>query len=220
MMPITNLRTFALDYLIQWCKVDRRFVSGLELDTNKAERLETLRDAADNYEVIRNFPNKRDAGARLEGALAALDAIGRPEGDQAVISAVNELAKALQSKYGGSKISAASKFLWFRYKSPVAIYDSRARASLRRGGGTFGDRDYGGYLKDWRRQFAESADAIRAACAELIRVRDFLADGMSENEFIDTTSSRWFHERVFDKYLWWNGQRVKAQTATSGVGSV
>ena len=54
---------------------------------------------------------------------------------------------------------------------------------------------------------------MRSACAELARVSDFSPDNETDEHLRSTIASRWFHERVFDKFLWWNGETSSAAVA-------
>jgi hypothetical protein len=203
-VPIRNFKFFALDYLNDWCGHDHDFVFGLSADKTASERVETLQRAAKYYGVARTLKICGE-NERLGFALAELDAIPSPVTDDTVDSVVHRLAEALRSKYDNYAISAASKFLWLRFKAPVVIYDAKAVACLRCGGGTFDHGDYSGYRREWRNQFAKREAVIRSACSELIQVRKFsLAHMISDAPFTELTSSTWFRERVFDKYLWRN----------------
>jgi hypothetical protein len=122
-----------------------------------------------------------------------------------VDSTVCKLAEEFASTCGrGKEISAASKFLWIRCKAPVVVLDERAKTCLRRLDGKIGE-DYAQYRKKWLNQFEQREEAIRLACAELPRVKDFSPDDETGENLKSTVTSRWFHERVFDKFLWWNG---------------
>lgn len=196
-----DFRFFALQYLNEWCSDDRRFVAGLSPGRKEDDRRAWLCKAAAYYRVARNF--KKCEEPRFGCALAALDAITNPVTEENVDSTVSDLAKTFQVTYGANAISAASKFLWIRYKSPVVIYDARAIGCLRTCGEKFGECDYQGYRREWLRQFADCEQSIRTACAELIRVKGFsLASASSDEEVARLVGNRWFHERVFDKYLW------------------
>jgi hypothetical protein len=213
-MALKNFRFFAMRYLKDWWAGDRRFVTGLLPSPRRAERRTCLRDAATYYKVIRNF--KRIKGEeRLDGALTALDEVSQPITDDTVDSAVEGLATALQSIYGMNVISAASKFLWLRHQSPVVIYDDRAIQCLRSCGCHFGQCDYSGYRREWRRQFFGQEPAIREACADLPRVKEFaLPHPTPDKEFGNLIGCRWFHERIFDTFLWWNSRGNEVATST------
>jgi hypothetical protein len=202
-MPLTNWKFFALHYLDDWCGYDHRFVTGLASENARVERLESFQEAAKYYGVARNFATLQEE--RLDAALAALDRSSGALTEGTVDATVCDLAAAFQVEYGKNAISAASKFLWLRHKSPVVIYDGRAVRCLRCSGDRFQSWDYKAYRREWRRQFNEHEAPIRSACRELIRVRDFsLAHLMPDDVLASLVASNWFHERVFDKFLWWN----------------
>lgn len=197
---IESMEFLALQYLNDWCSDEHALVSGLHLDEARGDRLACLRRAATYYKVARNFPLRDED--RLSGALAALDAIGPSITDANVDSAVGDLAAKFQSTYGTLAISAASKFLWLRYKSPVIIFDGRAVRCLQKRDRTCDLSEYPAYRELWRRRFAERASTIRSACARLLQVKTFsLAYEMPEVQFVKLVESTWFHERVFDTYL-------------------
>lgn len=204
-MALFNFRFFALHYLNDWCDDDRRFVEGLRPNIETSERLKILREAASYYGVSRTLPTL-DGEERLTAALAEIDAIEIPINEQRVDEVICRLANQLEERYGRYAISAASKFLWLRQKSPIVIWDDRADKCLRRSGCQFARRDYyRQYRQEWRKQFADCEKSIRAACAELVDVKAFsLAAGASDEEIGQLISAQWFHERVFDKFLWWN----------------
>jgi hypothetical protein len=203
-MPIENFRFFAMHYLNDWCLYDNGFVTGLEPTNDTASRLEVLWDATKYYKVIRNLKKVQEE-TRLAGALAAIDSVATPITDNTVDAAVDKLAAALNAIYGMNVISAASKFLWLRHRWPVVIYDAQAMKCLRESGCRIGVCDYAGYRREWRKQFSKREAVIREACADLERVKEFsLADWLPEENFRELTGARWFHERVFDKFLWWN----------------
>jgi hypothetical protein len=198
-----NFKFFAMRYLNDWCSDDRAFFHGLA-STDKSEQLKVLKRAATYYGVARTLKHCGEKN-RLECALDALKRMRRPDNDGAAIAAVCGLAKDLQLKYGKNVISAASKFLWLEHRWPVVIYDSRAVACLGSCRRKFNPYDYADYRNAWQSEFAKRAGTIRAACDQLHRAREFsLADSLSDDEFAETIRSPWFHERVFDKFLWWN----------------
>lgn len=203
---VSHLKPFALYYLNDWCRYDSRFVDGLLPSRARGDRLRCLSNALNYYRVARTLP-EIDEPLRLGTALAALDTMTGPITEDVVDSIVCNLASVFQSVHGRYAISAASKLLWIRFRSPVVIYDSQAVACLNKTAPTKlrGGR-YKLYREEWLRQFAECEESIRAACAELCRVKDFsFARTMAKDELMELVSDRWFHERVFDKYLWSNG---------------
>jgi hypothetical protein len=135
----------------------------------------------------------------FDAALDGLDSLTQQNVDRVVCALAEKFAEA----YGqGAEISAASKFLWIRHKTPVVISDRRARTYLKQLG-----EEYASYRSEWLKQFDEPEGAIRMACAELVRVQDFSPDGETDESLKSTVEGRWFHERIFDKFLWRNGAR-------------
>jgi hypothetical protein len=203
-MALKNFHFFAMHYLNDWCADDQRFVDGLSLEHDRETRLARLWEAAKYYKVTRTLP-KLDGEARLAAALDAIDLVPIPVTEATVDDAVCRLASRFKSLYGRYAISAASKLLWLRHQWPVVILDERADLCLRTLGCSFRKGDYPAYRCEWRKRFNHLEPMIKAACDELTNVKRFsLAAAMREEEFAKLTGSRWFHERVFDKYLWWN----------------
>jgi hypothetical protein len=204
-MPVKNFNFFALSYLNDWMKDDRGFVEGLHLKNLRSNRLKSLQKAANYYKVSRTL-KRLDDEERLDSALSKLDIVANAMTDANVDTSVCELAGSLQKTYGKYAVSAASKFLWLYRRTPVVIYDSRAIRCLnilcksnRR------ICDYTSYRVTWLAEFFRYAEEIRTACMMVVSVKQFsLARDMSNDELKTLTSSQWFYERVFDKYLWWN----------------
>lgn len=203
-MPLENFRFFAMHYLNDWCTDDSRFHAGMIRDKDPATRLAALWEAAKYYKVTRTLPTLV-AEQRLTGALAAIDAVPTPVTDASVDASVCDLATRFQELYGRYAVSAASKFLWLVHRWPVVILDERADLCLRSAGARFGKGDYPAYRREWRKQFAEHEQAIRDACTDLQRAKEFtLMSCVPDANLTELTSATWFQERVFDKFLWWN----------------
>jgi hypothetical protein len=195
-----NFRYFAVNYLNDWWWYDRYYVDGLR-DQDETIRVKRLHEAAVYYKVVRNFKYGGDGDdVRLGPALKLLEGIEKPT-EKTVDDAIETLALKFKEKYGKDAISASSKFLWLKHQWPVVIFDNRAVLCLRSRGCRF--TDYGEYRQRWREQFAQHAKAIQDASGELPMVKAFsAAHSMSEKELVDIVGGAWFHERVFDKYLW------------------
>lgn len=213
LLILENFKFFALQYLNDWYEKDRGFIAELSSTTSTREvRLRCLEEAAQYYGVLRNFGGVAEKG--MDAALTMLGNAAQTVTLQNVVPVVSTLATDFESAYpredGKEKVSAASKFLWLRCQSPIVIRDTNAFACLRAAScGRLPESDYAAYSGEWRRQFSKRKARIRAACAELVRVKEFsLAKDMSDEELKSIVGSRWFHERVFDKFLWWNGERI------------
>lgn len=201
-----KLKFAALGYLNNWYGLDQYLVAGLSLEKSNEERRHCLQRVAGSYKIARSFktlPNEID---RLELALEALDGVKNTIDDKSVDSTVSNLAEAFKEHYGKLAISAASKFLWFRYRSPVVMYDSQARRCLK----SLCGKDYATYAtyhEEWRKQYANKKDSIAQVCEELIPVKSFsLACDVSDDDLMRVVHAPWFRERVFDWFLWGSGR--------------
>jgi hypothetical protein len=197
-----NFMFFALAYLNDWWQYDRNFVLGLLPSRNRSDRASRIADAATYYNIIRRFPE-----GSMPQVLALVDAtfgMMGPITTHNVDLVVTALAQLFKQVFRGEEISASSKFLWMWQQAPVVIFDSRAEACLVRLGAKLNGK-YATYRAAWLKQFDQGELEIQKACAELVRVKDFSPKDETTASLTSTVNSRWFHERVFDKYLWWNG---------------
>lgn len=197
-----NFRYFALMYLNDWHQWDKP-LSDRIFGRDKLDGRDAFHLAAKYYKVTRNFPIDNEEH-RLQGALELLKSNrGRPTKEN-VCKKVDQLALAFGDRYGKNAVSAASKFLWLRYKSPVVIFDSRAKKWLKKNGYKV-PANYEGYRTQWLAAFSDHRVRIEEACAALVNVQDFsMAFESSAEEIALLVNSPWFQERVFDKYLWFN----------------
>ena len=99
-------------------------------------RLEALANGASYFRVARTLPRAADVnvGKPRYGPLLCIleDADHQWREDQEMTSLVDRVRNAIGGVYGGSPLSAASKFLWLLNKDPFVIFDSRARRHLGR----------------------------------------------------------------------------------------
>ena len=210
---LTNFKFFALAYLSDWWQYDENFVVGLRRPGN---RRETLVRAATYYQVIRSFAKKWDGGPqRLVKALKELDAvlasvnntITPANVDQTVTDLATRLGSIYQKKGKPQNlVSAASKFLWICRRRPVVIYDDRAKTCLIRMSATPGTT-YKSYREAWHLEFPKYEARIQSACLALANgsVKNFAPSSSAKRGLKSVVRKAWFHERVFDKFLWWNG---------------
>lgn len=211
---VYNFKFFSLAYLNDWWQYDKTFVSGLSLKGKS--RREALVKAATYYQVIRLFPTSKDTAARLDKALNQLDAvlsgvnniITPANVDSMVTTLATTLGSAYKPKSGKATelISAASKFLWIRRQSPVVIFDRRAHSCLKMMNATPGTT-YATFRKAWLTEFQRYETQIQSDCRGLSTsgIKDFAPDNKAKSAVKLLLHQRWFHERVFDKFLWWNG---------------
>lgn len=193
-----------MTYLNDWYWWDKPFSERI-FSGDKGYSLEAFYKAAKYYKVTRNFANDVSE-KRLQAALDLVLSVKGPLNEDNVCQSVSDLAAAFEQRYGKKAVSAASKFLWLRYRSPVVIFDGRAISWLRANqykvphGG-----DYREYRRQWLLAYSAHEPQILEACAGLAAVKDFsMAYEWSSVGIEAIASSRWFQERVFDKYLWFN----------------
>jgi lambda repressor-like predicted transcriptional regulator len=201
----SNFHYHALNYLNQWFNHDLGYTTKLsDKKQDFKARTSTLVKAAIYYRVIRNF-EREEYGDRLQPVLEALDNTRRPSSAKATVSCVESLRTSLSRSYPKDTLSASSKFLWLRYMSPVIIYDARAKKSLREKSLKPGD-SYQSYCEAWTKGYESHQSAIAAACRKLPAVRKFTAASDKTLAEVKAISEQpWFHERVFDNYLWHMG---------------
>ncbi|WP_121458134.1 hypothetical protein [Azonexus fungiphilus] len=199
-----NFKHFSLMYLNDWYWWDKPFSERIS-SSDKDDSLDAFHSAAKYYKVTRNFEDDGNE-KRLQAALDLVLSVGGPLTEDNVCQQVSALADAFERRYGKNAVSAASKFLWLRHRSPVVIFDSRAVAWLRannykvpHGSG------YHEYRRQWLAAYADNEERIRVACSGLPSVKDYtMASEWTSDEVAAIAGSRWFQERVFDKYLWFN----------------
>ena len=211
-----NFHYFSVQYLNCWIETDEPLYWGLQCHCEKARR-RALVGIAKKYSVIRSFPKMRDSGGdRLHHVPGLIDNLRIFNEDEQV--KVIHLAGAIEETYGRRLVSASSKFLWFKYRSPVIIFDGMAvkcLAELTKCAAN-GERvtrlelqDYNRYCEVWQKQYAAFQHCIDVACNDLRHAGKYtLADKMSERDLSKLASKTWFKERVFDFFLWHNGRAL------------
>ena len=201
---MNKFKYYGMMYLNDWFQSDKVFVAGIS-SKNTTESLKVFNRAAKYYKVTRNFP-VLEGEERLAMARKLVLNVRDPITDKNVSKKVEALSDRFKASYGRNAVSAASKFLWLRFKCPVVIYDSRALAWLRCNDYDVSSSDgYDVYRKCWLEAFSDDLPEIKKACEGLYKVKSYsLACDESDKDIINVTQSRWFQERVFDKYLWFN----------------
>jgi len=159
--------------------------------------------------VARNLPRKFDEEKELrryEPVLAILDTVVKEQFKDDPVKKILEIERKISSKYGCRNVlSLTTKFLWLKIKQPILIYDSQARTAV-----DSGDGDLVGYYKKWLEGFGKHKKQIEEACSQLSELCLYAVDqDVGTKEYINEVSSEsWFHERVFDIYLWSKGNNA------------
>lgn len=195
----------SLYYLNQWLTFDMGYCRALS-NGNKSEKLTTLKNAGAFYRVARNLPLEHDEKIRLARYEPVLDIIDPLKPNQFKNNPVKEIIKIerkISNKYGNkSVLSLTTKFLWIKIKQPILIFDSRARIAL----GTENGNLYA-YYEEWRKEFKANQREIAEICSKLPNMNKYAVNQeVGTKEYIKEISDEtWFHERVFDMYLWNKG---------------
>jgi hypothetical protein len=116
---------------------------------------------------------------------------------------VINLAQDIRKRFQYFNLSAASKLLWLKCRSPIVILDARAAKALRGMNYKFDARDYNQYYGAWGQAFLAKSGAIKAAIGRLPDYADFSLAAKQGRPYIrGLITENWFVERVFDLYLW------------------
>ncbi len=204
----TTFEYCSLHYLNQWLTNDRNYCLALAGE-NRGAKLSALKKAGGFYRVARNVPTKYDVKIgleRYEPVLDILDHISPKQFEENPVEVILDTEKKISSKYGNRGVlSLTTKFLWLKIKSPILIYDSQARLAV---GSKSGNLE--SYYQTWLRDFDKHECEIRSACSKLSSLSLYAVDqSIATKEYIDEVSAqRWFHERVFDIYLWNKGNNA------------
>ncbi len=199
----TAFKYYALHYLNLWVSQDKGPCEALTSNDNE-EKLRQIAKAAVAYRVARNLPTRydKDKGLQRYGpVLKVLESLNRADfRGEHLLPSIKKVRDRLSANYGGhGTLSLTTKFLWLKMKSPIIIYDARAREALDT---PLGDID--AYYSRWRDKFTRCEQQIRDACASLERVHEYTKNPeVTTREYIRKIAGRrWFRERVFDVYLW------------------
>lgn len=193
---LPNFDYFSLKYLILWQNVERPIQRAMSGNPAPAE----LRRAMHSFRIARSFAGIADE-TKAMSVIQALKGVGKSGA-----TSVEELASIFEKKFDHRNVSAASKLLWMRHRTPFLIYDRNARVALGQLAGTRADVDYAGFESAWRAEYSKSALRVAEASGRLLQLDRYfshLDEGLDE-----LVNQTWFHERVFDNYLWDMGGRL------------
>lgn len=194
----------SLNYLRQWFSDERDLHNALT--SVEKDRIQGgIKAAVRFFQVARNLPMKFDVGSGLERYEPLLRTFLQfnqlTVSESNFIGILDEFVSVLAEEYGGVRlISLSSKLLWLRYQKPFVIYDSRARESLQSPYG-----DYAGFVASWRDAFQAHKEPIALSCEDVLAKLDYVFFASSKaavHKARRIVSEAWFHERVFDHYLW------------------
>jgi hypothetical protein len=204
-MP-NEFKYYALHYLDLWVSQDKPCCEALD-GSDESMKLETLREAAKAYRIVRNLRTRYDEGKglrRYAPVLKIIDALDRADfRGEKLLPSIKKVRNEIRAKYGRRDVlSATTKFLWLKMKSPIIIYDNQARKALRAAPG-----DIDEYYARWQQEFNRYEQQIRAACLSLPKVHEYAKrpEIATRQHIAKIAAKGWFRERVFDVYLWQRG---------------
>jgi hypothetical protein len=204
-LAIKTFEYCSLQYLNQWFAYDMGYCQALAND-NRSEKLIALKNAGGFYRVARNLPSECDEKkglARYGPVLDIIDPLKPIQFENNPVKEILEIKRRISEKYGNKNLlSLTTKFLWIKIKQPIIIYDSQARIAL---GTETGDLD--AYYKKWRQEFKANQREIVEVCSKLPDMNKYTVNQkVGTKEYIrEISDETWFHERVFDNYLWNKG---------------
>ena len=204
-MPKAEFKYYALHYLNLWVSKDRTWCEALA-GPNESEKLKlgALEDAAAFYRIARNLPIRYDEGKglpRYQPVLKIIDALNPADFQgEKLLPSIRKVRDKISAQYGRRDVlSLTTKFLWLKMKSPIIIYDSRARKAVDAAPGKIDE-----YYSRWRERFNGCEQQIQDACTSLQDVHEYTENPeIATPQYIAKTAAQpWFRERVFDVYLW------------------
>lgn len=96
-----------------------------------------------------------------------------------------------------------TKLLWLKVRSPIIIYDSQVRKALDTPNGVLSC-----FYDAWQAKYESKKKSIEKVCEKLSRVSRYSYNHtIATPSYVQNISAQpWFQERVFDVYLWHEGQ--------------
>jgi hypothetical protein len=122
---------------------------------------------------------------------------------------VQSLSDELETEFGTNNISASSKLLWLRKRSPIVIMDQWAKIAVIDKCKLKKNIDYNTFSEHWRELFREEEGKLAKACSKLVKAKKFSAlYEVEEGKVKEIAESEWFKERVFDLSLLDSGKSI------------
>jgi hypothetical protein len=207
-MPEAGFKYYALHYLNLWISQDQPCCHALA-GHHREEKLEALAAAAADYGIARTLPKRdgMDKGPERYGPVLKIIERQKRENfrNSDLPRRVERVNRQIKLQYASDHqvLSLTTKFLWLKLKSPIIIYDSRARTALK-----VRPNDIEEFYRRWREEFSGLERAIEKACASLGKMYEYTKNPKKTNSRYVTriAAKRWFRERIFDVYLWHLGE--------------
>lgn len=186
----------AARFLDQWERKECTLHAGLSRNPTPAG----VRKALASFQVARGFPGLSQKGVTV---VRALRRASKRLNAENMTARVEMLADSFKKDFGTRNLSAASKLLWLRCRSPVLIFDARAVRALQKLGHDMRRPNYFAYCKAWRGEYDKRRAELDKAVVGLAGFQPFTASWYkSPAETRADITARWFSERTFDLFLW------------------
>ena len=193
---------FAMKFVNQWTSKERDLHITLSKRTIPED---AIAKSLHYFQVARTFKNLEERENRAFIAEQIIE-FSRHLTQKNFHEKVEGLSKQFENKFKSKNLSAASKLLWLRRKSPVLIFDKWAKLSLEK----MEQKKIVGYEEYsvlWRKHYCSHRHEINSAAHGLIEVKEYSGLWNAvDSEFKETILSDWFSERVFDMYLLFHGK--------------
>ncbi len=201
-MPVRTFDFCALQFLNQWLEKEESYCD-LLASTDIKDQRRALFKAGVHFRVARNLLTAFEANGRYQSILEVFNKNKISDVNlHNVVDVVGEVQEQISGHYGGRNVlSATTKFLWLKVKSPIRIYDQQARKAL----GTK-DKDFISFNEAFTDRYAECEKEIKEACSNLKSILSYsVRPDIKHEELANLVSEPWFLERVLDIYLWNQG---------------
>ena len=155
------------------------------------------------YRIARNFHRSHDEEkgfGRYAPVLEIIDVLTSKEFEgETLVPRIQAVREKMSAKYGRDVLSATTKFLWMKLRSPIIIYDNQARNALRAKGGKIEE-----YYSLWHKEFDRNEMQITDACDSLQDIYEYTRkpEESTRQYIASIAAQQWFRERVFDVHLW------------------
>ena len=198
-MPVRTFDFCALQFLNQWLEKEESYCD-LLASTDIEDQRRALFKAGVHFRVARNLPRRFEVNGRYQSILEVFNK--NKISDVNLHNVVGEVQEQISGHYGGRNVlSATTKFLWLKVKSPIRIYDKQARKVL----GTK-DKDFISFNEAFTDRYDKCEEEIIDACSKLKSILSYSVRPDIKHEELDKlVSEPWFRERVLDIYLWNQG---------------
>lgn len=157
------------------------------------------------YRIARNYVGLQSVIDELVKIVqaAAKEVRDKQGSDEALVRAVQKVSIAVDKR---PRVSAASKLLYLAQPKYGVIYDSHACAAL----DLPPNVEYSCFLQHWNSAFTAKRSQIRESLAATAGLPDqaFPLGLANAKRCRSLLKQRWFARRVFDIYLWHEGERL------------